>query len=189
MRVTDPEAGALLADDRMRALILLFAAEPLTLAEAAAKGGMDLKRLHHHAGRCRSAGLLKVVGERRRPGRSMKLYQAAAESFFVLDEHLPAPFTLTLSDELRQGLVEQGFRAGRGMLFSKDEQGGSSVTRIEGGGPPDVIDLWVQARLTRHDLAALKAELLAVVRKFERPGARGSIPYLIHAAAAPRTKR
>lgn len=185
--VADRAAAALLADDRRRTMLMLFAGRALTLAEAAAEGGVDLKRLHHHAGRFVAAGLLEIVGERRRGGRPMKLYRTPADCFFIGDEYLPAPFTHSLAAELRESMVGHGFRAGRGMLFGRAGEGGTSARRVESEeGPAAVIDLWVDTRLDARDLAALKEELRAVVTRFERAGGADARRYLIHAAAAPR---
>jgi hypothetical protein len=187
--VRSAAAAACLADSRLRAVLMLFAREARTLRETSAASGLDLKRLHHHAGTLCRAGLLKVEGERRRAGRPMKLYRASSDAFFVLDELLPKPFTESLADELRESLLTHGFRPGRGMLFALDSQGEVRAQRVD---PPDspasVLDLWFLVRLPRSELDSLRAELRAVVERFDRGDRPGARPYLIHAAAAPRVR-
>lgn len=168
---------------------MLFAREALTLGEASAASAMDLKRLHHSAGRLCRAGLLRVEGERRRAGRPMKLYRAVSDAFLVADEILPRPFTEGFANELRESLLIHGFQPGRRMLLTLDCGGEIRARRIDpADAPAGVLDLWFLVRLPRSELEVLRAELRAVVERFDKGDRPGAKPYLIHAAAAPRLR-
>jgi hypothetical protein len=168
---------------------MLFAREARTLSDASAASGLELKRLHHYAGKLCLAGLLSIEGERRRAGRPMKLYRSVSDAFFIADEDLPKPFTESLAEELRESLLANGFRPGRGMLFMLDAGAEMRAVRIDPAeAPAEVLDLWFLISLPRSDLARLKAELRSVVERFDRGSRPGSKPYLVHAAAAPRLR-
>jgi len=183
------KAAAALGSARQRHILLLFASAPLTLAEAAARSGMELKSLYHHARKLHRAGLLAIVGERPRAGRPMKLYQAVADMFFVRDEALPQPFTHSLAEELSESLLRHGFRPGRGILFGIDPSGEPMARRVDGAGArSEVLDLWFLLHVRPQDLPKLKAELSSVAQRYDRSGGSGAKPYLVHAAAAPRSR-
>lgn len=166
---------------------MLFAAEPRTLAHAAAASGIELRRLYHYAQKLLAAGLLDVVGTQRRAGRAMKLYRAVSESFFVSDELLPRPFTQSLSDELAENLLVHGFAPGRGMLFTISGPDEGTAERVDSeNAPARVVDLWFQSRIRPTDLPALREALRAVVERFDQPRRPDAQPYILHAAAAPR---
>ena len=182
----DPRAAEALADHRGREMLMLFAPEPRTIGEAAAASGIELRRLHHHVGRLCAAGLVRVVGERRRAGRPMKLYRAVSDSFFVRDELLGRPFMQSLADELAQSILGESFSSGRGILYTIDANGDGQAERIdEEDAPGKAISLFFLARIRPTDLPALKEELRAVIERFEKPALSDARPYIVHAAAAP----
>jgi hypothetical protein len=184
--IEDDRAAQALADHRRREILMLFAPGPRTLGEAAAASGKELRRLHHHVGRLCAAGLVEVVGERRRAGRPMKLYRAASDSFFVRDELLARPFMQSLADELAQSMLGHGFSSGRGILYTIEANGDGKAERIdEEEEPGKAISLFFLSHIRPADLPALKEELRAVVERFEKPDLPNSRPYIVHAAAAP----
>ncbi|HKX92990.1 MAG TPA: hypothetical protein VJM15_11285 [Sphingomicrobium sp.] len=187
-KVTDPAAAAAFASSRLRRLVMLFAAAPLSLSEAAARGNYDLKRLHHHVGRLVKLGLLKVCGIRPRGGRPIKIYRAVSDSFFVPEELFPRPFGEELAHELREGLAAAAARSARGLLLTVGPNG-EPVGRVitEPRETRGTFEYWRVLRLSESEFEQLKAEIDAVLRRFEAKPVRPSHVYLVHAAAARRS--
>src|SRR5579864_1235174 len=91
LRIRDRKAAAALADPFRRRILLLFVAKEYGVGELAEKTGTEIKRLHYHVKALAKLGLLKVARSRRRGGRPIKLYRAAAPAFFVSTEIAPEP--------------------------------------------------------------------------------------------------
>src|SRR5947209_14259496 len=83
LRVRDAKAAAALGDPFRRRILLFCVTQEYGVAELAKATGMEIKRLHYHVGALARLGLLKITGRRRRGGRAIKLYRAAAPAFFV----------------------------------------------------------------------------------------------------------
>jgi hypothetical protein len=189
MTVADARQAAVFTNSRLRRLLMLFAAGPLSVGEAAARSGIELKRLHHHVVRLRRLGLLQVAGERRRAGRPVKLYVTPAPAFFVPDTAAPAPFGERLARELRESLAAERSRSSaEGMLFTLGP-GGEPVARTvgedrTGEGPGE---MWQILRLRPADARTLTAELRELLRRYEGTRAEDGPAYLVHAAVVRRT--
>lgn len=67
----------------------------VSAGEVARDTEITLKQAHHRLTRLCSAGLIEVTGERKRGGRPVKLYRAAAPAYRV-------PFELTEADDVRE---------------------------------------------------------------------------------------
>jgi hypothetical protein len=187
MHVDEPKAAAALANSRLRRLLMLFASGPLSLSEAAARGRVDLKRLHHHACRLVDLGLLEICGVRARAGRPIKLYRAVSDAFFIPEEMFPRPFGEELANELRDCLAAESIRSSRGLLLTVGPNGeplGRVVQAPER--PADAFELWRVMRLSPGDVARLKSEIDVVLRRFQSRPRGSSHVYLVHAAAARR---
>jgi hypothetical protein len=188
MTVADPRQAAVFTNSKLRRLLMLFADGPLGIGEAAARSGIELKRLHHHVVRLHRLGLLRVAGVRRRAGRPIKLYETAAAEFFVSDEAAPAPFGERLARELRESLATDRSRsAATGMLFSLGP-GGEPVGRTVGerGASAQSGEMWQVLRLPPAEARILTEELREVLRRYEGRSAEAGVPYLVHAAVVRR---
>jgi hypothetical protein len=188
MTITDARQAAVFASSSRRRLLLCFAGDPQSLSEAAAATGLDLKRLHHHATRLRELGLLRIVGERRRAGRPIKLYQAVASAFYVPDELAPAPFGERLARELRESLAEERARSSAlGMLFTLGPGGEPTARTIgETGGSGAPGEMWRILRLSQADARSLTAELGEVLARYESRAAQEGDLWIAHAAVVRR---
>lgn len=185
--VRDPAVGAVFARTRLRRIVMLFASGPLSLSEAAARGNVDLKRLHHHVGKLTRLGLLEVCEVRARAGRPIKVYRATSDSFFVPEELFPRPFGDELSDELRDCLAAHSTKSSRGLLLTVGPNGEPIGRVVKSKTQPDeAFELWRVLRLSREDVARLRSEMDAVLRRFpSKPKGRSNV-FLVHAAAARR---
>ena len=83
LTVQTPEQARLLLDDGYTTLLSALLAGPLSAGEAAERTRLTLKQAHHRLTRLHAAGLVTVCGERKRAGRAVKLYQAAARAYRV----------------------------------------------------------------------------------------------------------
>ncbi|HEU0097970.1 MAG TPA: winged helix-turn-helix domain-containing protein [Allosphingosinicella sp.] len=187
LEVSDPAAGAVFADPRLRRILMLFAPAPLSVSEAAARSGADLKRLHHHVQKLRRLGLLVIDGEIRRPGRPIKLYRTAGEAFFVPIEILPRDFGDDLAGEMRGYLAANARRTTRGILVGAAPEGQIRARIVaDEQTDPEALEIWRVLRLQRREARALEAELRAVLDRFQDSASgRGNV-YLVHAAMARR---
>lgn len=187
MTVADPAAAAVFTNSRLRRILMLFAARELSLGEAARQANLDLKRLHHHAGRLVALGLLTVVGTRPRAGRPIKLYRAAAKSFFISQDLLPTSSTEGLANELRQLLASEEQRSMEGILFSVGREGEPAARLIPQGTPSGrSFELWRILRLSAADFADLRADLDAVLSRYQQRSAPKGRVHLVHAAGVVR---
>lgn len=179
-------AAQVFEDSRRRRLVLSFVGRARSLSEAAAENDAPLGWVHYHARRWLDLGLLKVVGEQARQGRPIKTYTAAAEAFFVADEHLRQSATAGLARELDAALLKVGRdENGAGVLFSVSD-GRPTMTRV--GGPPrrTAAQFWLIFPLNDEEAVELGREMEALLRRFGGRAPQGRRPYLLHAALAPR---
>lgn len=188
MVVRDLAAARVFSDPLLRRLLLWFSVAPRSVGEAAAAIGMDIRRMHYHVRRLAERGLLAETGIRRRAGRPIKLYRAAAGSFFIPFDAAETAFGDSLSAELREALVNEQARSDGGMLFRATRAGsvrGRIVidNRRRGAG----AELWRLLRLSPAQADELAADLKALLNRYQRQsgGERGRT-YLVHAALAPR---
>lgn len=185
--IRDPAVAAAFANSRLRRLLMVFASEPLSLTEASARANFDLKRLHYHVGRLSKLGLIEICAVRARAGRPIKLYRAVRDTFFIPEELFSRPFGEELSAELREGLGADSSRAARGLLLTVGRDGepvGRVVKRHDE--PVESFELWRVLKLSSADIARLRSEIDAVLRRFQSNSSGRSQVYLIHAAAARR---
>jgi hypothetical protein len=175
-------------DSRRRRALLSFVGRTRALGEAAAQDGLALSWLHYHASRWVELGLLKVVGEHPRWGRPVKLYAAAAEAFFVADEHLHRSEWAGLARELDEALRKaRGDNEGSGVMFSVAD-GRPSMARVGGPSKRPSAQMWLIMELDDAEAADLAAEMDALFRRYGRSQAKGRRPYMLHAALAPRPR-
>jgi DNA-binding Lrp family transcriptional regulator len=84
-RITDPEAAGFLLDGEKQVWIEPFMRGERTVTEAAEAQGLPVEKMYQHLQSLVRVGLVQDVGTRPNPrgGRAMRLYRAAADSFFV----------------------------------------------------------------------------------------------------------
>jgi hypothetical protein len=187
MTVRDERAALLFTQPQQRRLLLWFARRPKSVGEAAAALGMDLKRAHYFIRRLADLGLLVVAGVRARAGRPVKLYRAAADSFFIPHVAAPRGFGDDLIVELRESLARELMNGEGGMLFTANRDGAVRGRLVGSAGPSGGTEMWRVLRLRREEVAALRRDLVAVLNRYQRQtGAAGGDVYLVHAAVARR---
>ena len=86
--VTSPAAIKVLGDLEHQKRLSPLMRGPLSIGELTQRIGEDLGRCHYHVTRYLKLGLVTTVGERKRWGKAVKLYQTTAQTFFVPKTHL-----------------------------------------------------------------------------------------------------
>ena len=171
----------------MRRLVMLFAHEALSLSQASRRANIELKRLHHHVQRLVRLGLLEVATVQPRAGRAIKHYRATSKAFFVPEEIMPKPFAQEIALELRELLHAEAARTSRGLLWAVGPNGeplGRVVSAEQVS--PEAFELWRILRLEPGEVSDLRAELDAVLLRYQRSASSRGNMYLVHAAAARR---
>ncbi|WP_161636049.1 helix-turn-helix domain-containing protein [Deinococcus phoenicis] len=93
-----PEQARLLLDFAYQRVLGPTMQGEASAGEVARDAELTVKQAHHRLTRLCAAGLVAVTGERKRGGRPVKLYRAAAPAYRV-------PFELTEADDLRDLLA------------------------------------------------------------------------------------
>lgn len=184
LTVADPRAAAALIDPVSQGMVLAFGGRPRSLAEVARDRDLDIKRLHHHVLRFCRLGLLEVVETRARAGRPIKLYRTTAEAFFVPHAAGPELYTERLARDLREGLRSAAARPGKGFLFYQGADGLPRAEPARGDTAPEAMEAWRILRLAPPDMAALSADLEALLNRYMARSGHGQA-FLVHAAIAP----
>lgn len=185
--IRDPRAAAVFTQSPLRRILLQFAGQPRGVAEVAADLSIDLKRLHHAVTKLYRLGLLEVVEERPRAGRSIKLYRCAGDSYFIPGEVTPATISGGLAKELQGAIARDVAATTVGMEFWLDAQGrvsGRMVPRRGAAMPP--LDSWRILRLSASKAALLKQALTQVLDRFQNEADVGGQVYVVHAGMARR---
>ncbi|GAA5531781.1 hypothetical protein [Deinococcus aluminii] len=89
-----PEQARLLLDFAYQRVLGAAMQAEVSAGEVARDAEITVKQAHHRLTRLCAAGLVTVTGERKRGGRPIKLYRAAAPAYRV-------PFELTEADDVR----------------------------------------------------------------------------------------
>lgn len=191
----------MLMDPRVRRFFLPFLACDRTVGEAAAEAGCSPPVMLYRVGTFLRAGLLRVVHERPRAGRALKVYRSVHDAYLV-------PFSLMPYADLEEGfaahfhanasriaeLVARRFR-GRSWDGTRLYRRTDGETRIEGA--PDAqrvvglldparpvgMDFTTEIGLSEQEARALQAELLRLL-ELRRPG-EGRRGYLLSVALVP----
>ncbi|GAA1491536.1 ArsR/SmtB family transcription factor [Brachybacterium sacelli] len=99
--VTDPAQVAILADPRRVRFIRPFLAREATVSEVAGELGVTANSLLYRVRRMTDAGLLRVVEERPRTGRAIKVYRSSYDGYRV-------PMSAMQYDDLRHRVDAYG---------------------------------------------------------------------------------
>jgi hypothetical protein len=201
-RADDPLAARLLLDEDVRDVLGPFLDRACSAQEVATELGRDLDWVIYRIKRLHQAGVLEVVGERRRGGRSIKLYRSTFDTWFVPFEALPFA---DVEETLTAVHVAQARRLGRasarhlvhtpwaGFLIERREDGRTWVCGASDGVVSSesgrawrgaagsgqgawVTDATVELRLSPDDARALNEELMALVERYLDVGGSDARP-------------
>lgn len=184
--IDDSRAASVFAQSHLRRTLLQFARQPRSIAEVAAELRIDIKQLHHRVKRFLTLGLLVVIEERKRSGRPIRLYQAAAQRFFI-PANESVQFSQGLAKELRESIARDAAISVQGMEFSLDDDGrvfGQMIVRQNASFVP--MDSWRILKLSPASAAKLKQAMVQVLDCFQDEADTGGQVYLVHAGMARR---
>lgn len=198
LTVTETLLTDVLLDPSQRRYLAPFFGQTLTVSEAAAELGVKGNSLLYQVKRFCYLGLLHIVGTEKRGGRTVKLYRASADRFFI-------PFAQTDATTLEELFYKTNVprarrfarNLARAVLETPEATMGYLVGRHEGGEvdayfSPDgerVLSLlepaapaagrsWVTLNLTHEDAKALQREQWELWAKYLNK--RGGQRYLAH---------
>lgn len=206
--VVDPRAARILADPDWIAWLEPFLGRVSGVAEAARRLGRPLDAMRYRVRRMERAGLLEVVGERRRAGRPIRLYRSVADGFVVpfeatpfvdLEERMKASlradaerFARSAAAALRASGVESRrvYRGPDGAIHQEAAATDEALAAARDADPVESLSL--RARLPRSLARGLLREMIALARRAEvlerDPGPDASGPvrdYLLVLQIAP----
>jgi len=124
--VTDPRAATLLSDPDWVPWIEPFLGRTRSIAEVAAELGRPLDAVRYRVRRLHEAGVLEVVGQRKRAGRPIRLYRTVADGFVV-------PFEATPFVDLEERILATMTAQARSFARSAAQllrEGGAEARRI-----------------------------------------------------------
>ncbi|ULH14048.1 helix-turn-helix domain-containing protein (plasmid) [Deinococcus sp. KNUC1210] len=184
--VDNAALAALLVDPVSRRYYSPFLARTRSVGEAAQEVGCALDTLLYRVNTFLKAGLLEVVGERRRAGRAVRLYRTVHDAYFI--PHPVTPFATleerlyaTTEPHLRawarstarrlQARGMEGIRLYRdtyGEVWSEgaaDEQSvsGLDLVRLNDPARPPAFDVTTTLYLSAEEARAVQAALASLV--------------------------
>ena len=195
--VTTAAAAQTLADPLRQRFLAPFLGRECTVARAAAELGVPPNSLLYRVKRAEAAGLLRVVRETPRAGRTVKVYRSVADAFY-------APFALTQAATLEALLASMEvpyktafYRSVAQTLTRAETEVGLVVWRSAAGevrtrfaagpdrlfGPleddaPSVLPFWSpEVWLEPDDAKALLGEMVSLIERYHYR--RGRKRYLL----------
>lgn len=195
-RVDDLDQAAVLIDRAWLRLLGAFMERARSMSEAAADLGVTTEWLYRRVKRLEDVGLLKVEDTRARSGRSIKLYRATADAYFVPFSLVPAPHIGSANRAFHAALFEAaigrtfrrppfdahgwGFRTARapsGDLFVRIVREDGLRWAELGTDAPVMVSGWHVLHLGPDDARELQAEMRALHERFSKRV--GATPYLM----------
>lgn len=190
MDIRDQLQAAAFANDLRCRLLLACTARERSLSDLRGELRQPLAKLHYHVGRLLEAGLVTVSRIEPRAGRPIRFYRAVAERFLVPQESLAELPGERWAAELRELL--QRSRGPVRLRYGADASGRMTVNlvRTEEDAQPRNFEAWRILSLSARQRATLAKDLAEVLERYaEAEPEAGALPYLTHAAFAPRDNR
>lgn len=186
LRIDDRRRAAAFADPTSRRLVLLTIGRPQSLGKLAEATGVELRRLHYHVTRLTRLGLLVIAGLRRRAGRPMKLYQAAADAFFIPEGVTDVGPEKALAAELRQAVARSRACVYAGVLYYRENSGTPRMKYVQAAEAGHAREYWYSLQLSRADAVRLKQDITNCLMSYAHREGDRRRSYLAHFALAPR---
>ena len=158
LEVTDIEMANVLTDPTHLRYIAPFLGRERTVSEVASELGGTMSTTYRRVQRYCGLGILEVVRERKRKGKTLRVYRTVADVFFI-------PLRLTGGPEERsaqwQKHWERDFQRGFRHAYGDDIEGwGQRIYRKDG------VFVSMTAKSPSEDLDALPAEMPASFNRF-----------------------
>ena len=171
MVIEGREAAQAFERTKSRRILLELVAGERSAQELADRTGLSPSLLHHYLGRLLRLGLIAIVGETKRAGRSIRRYRAVAREFLV-PSHLDMPGpSRALAAELAAALRDSRARQPDSGILYFVEDGRPRILRLGDDSFAEGFEIWSRLGLTPVQARSLADELRSVLRRYE-PGAR-----------------
>jgi DNA-binding transcriptional ArsR family regulator len=182
MIVNDETAAAAFASVSTRAIIFELMKRESSLSELRDTLGMSLTLLHYHVTRLQRLGLIAVSAVRRRGGRPIKSYRAAASEFHVPGSVGGRTAGTGLREELEAALERSELRHPTETCYYLDGEGSPRMRRSRSAGRDATHQRWWRIHLSQSAAANLSQELSDLVAKYEPADGSGAQAYICHFA-------
>lgn len=200
--VTTAEAAQTLADPLRQRFLASFLGRDCTVARAAAELGTPPNSLLYRVKRAEAAGLLRVVRETPRAGRTVKVYRSVADAFYApfaltraatleallaaMEAPYKAAFYKSVAESLTRAETEVGvvvWRSAAGEVRTRFAAGPDRLFDPLEDGAPSVLPFWSpEVWLEPDDAKALLGELISLIERYHYRGGRKR--YLLHLGLA-----
>lgn len=182
-RIATVEAARFIAEPRAHFLLMAFVHRPRTVSEAARALGMPLLSAWRLVRRAIDLGLLRQVGEKKRSGRPLKLYQAVAATFLIPDELMPRMPGDILADELRERIRQEMAERGSSHVIKANDGGEPLLTPLSAEGEGELpFEAWRILKLDAARAMALRRDLEELLDRYEAHQGQSGRSFLVHAA-------
>lgn len=174
----------LLSSRRTIEILDVVGREARAVIEIAEALGDDLGRTWRHVRRLENAGILAVQSERKRGGRSQKLYVPMASEFVVTDVARHQTVSRELSLALMESIERHDTPVAERFFFDGMRW---RVEKVYGDATPTgnkQHELWMVAKLDAKQRDALTAEIEAIFSKYGDAQKSGSEQFLVRFACA-----
>lgn len=166
-KVESINAAAAFKSGIQRRLLLMCIAEAQSVKNLADQVGLPLNKVHYHIGRLVELGLLVNTHIKPRGGRSIKLYKAVAEGFYVSQIYLDNP-TADVQKELQTALEKSRMKSEGGMLFHLDDNGyfKGEFIKDDGQDKSEAFQMWAKLSLDEEAVESFSIEAKALINKY-----------------------
>ena len=201
--ITEAAAVKVLMDRNQVQLLRPFFAEAVTLTQAATQLELPLQFLLRKVQRFVKLGLLNIVKEEARKGRSVKYYQTPAALLYVPASYVDIGALLRRSENFWHGKLVDGLlnvwqtrgQEGLGIQIHPNDIGGVRISMATQPGEmfhaantqdQNVLNSWLRLHLTAEDAAALKKDMTALIESYSAKHIAGAkATYIARLALAP----
>lgn len=192
--VTDPRQARLLTDPTSQHYFRPFLARDVTVSSVAAELSSDVNRVLYRIRRFLEAGLIHVVRELPRAGRSLKVYRSVHDAYLIpyevtpfgtLEERLMEQALVDLRQRVRVQARRMARRGWSGQRLYRNSHGETWTTSapdgpleqsvgdgigswpVAGPGRRDEIDFWTDLYLSEEEAAGLQRRLAGELEGLE----------------------
>lgn len=203
LAVTTAAAAQTLADPARQRLLTPFLGRDCTVAQAAAELGVAPNSLLYRVKRAEAAGLLRVVRETPRAGRTVKVYRSVADAFYApfaltraatleallaaMEAPCKAAFYRGVAQAMTQAETEVGFivwRSAENEVRTRFAAGPDRLFDPLAAAAPSALPFWSpEVWLEPDDAKALLGEMVSLIERYHHRGGRRR--YLLQLGLAP----
>jgi DNA-binding transcriptional ArsR family regulator len=187
LTIESKQAAAALERPRSRQIVLEMVTGARSLQELADATGLSLSLLHYHVKRLQRFGLIRVVRQDKRAGRSVNRYRAVARRFLVPGDLARHGGGAPLLLELRAALDRKRASGDNaGVVYFVDAAAGPRMVRLPVETKTSAFEAWFTMSLTPHEVTALRGELRAIFGRYSQRRSTGAQSMIGYCAFAPR---